>query len=209
MIKMTHENYSNEIEKRITELGAGAVFTASDFSDISNTNVINVTLFRLVKTRTIRRIMHGVYDYPKYSNFLKKYISPSPDDVAEAIARKNGWTIVPYGETASNILGLSTQVPAVWKYVSDGPYKKYAYGKIQFEFKRTMNKEISKISYKTALIIQALKAIGQTNVNEKHIRTVAYKLTAEEKENMLSEAKYATRWVYEIIKKIASEADYA
>ncbi|MDR2944441.1 MAG: DUF6088 family protein [Methanosarcinales archaeon] len=206
---MTQERYGEEIKKRITELGEGAVFTASDFSDIANTNVINTTFSRFVENGMIRRLLHGIYDYPKYSAFLKKHISPTPSAIAETIARKNGWTIVPYGDTALNILGLSTQVPAVWIYVSDGAYKKYKYEKIEIEFKRRTNKEISNLSYITALVIQALKALGKENIKREHIKTIAYKLTVEDKEKMASEARYATKWVYELIIEIAKADDYA
>lgn len=206
---MKNENYTEEIKNRIWDLGEGAVFTASDFSDVASTNVINTTFSRLLEKGMIRRIFHGVYEYPKYSPFLKEYLSASPNDVAETIARKNGWTIVPYGDTALNMLGLSTQVPAVWIYVCDGAYKTYEYGKIKLQFKKTTNKEISNLSYRTALVIQALKALGKDHVKPKHIKSIAYKLTVEDKEKMLSEARYATKWVYETIEKIAKESDYA
>ena len=59
------------------------------------------------------------------------------------------------------MLGLSTQVPAVWQYVSDGPYKTYAADGIHLQFKHTDRKnEIVGISEETALVIQALRALG-------------------------------------------------
>ncbi len=100
------------------------------------------------------------------------------------------------------MLGLSTQVPAVWSYVSDGPYKEYDYDKISIKFKHTTNKEISKLSYKTALIIQALKTLGKDNIDDNIINKLADSLTEKEKKKMLVEAKTATSWIYEYIKLI-------
>ena len=146
--------------------------------------------------------MRGIYAKPVYNDFLKEYIAPSPSLVAEALARNFGWTIVPCGDTALNILGLSTQVPAAWSYVSDGTYKEYTYDNTTIKFKRTTNKEISKLSYKTALIVQALKALGKDNIDDIIINKLKNDLTDEEKTTALLEAKAATSWIYEYIKQI-------
>ena len=126
--------------------------------------------------------------------------------MAHALARKFGWTIVPCGDTALNRLGLSSQVPAVWLYVSDGTYKEYTYGKTVIRFKRTTNKEISKISYKTALVIQAVKALGKENITDEIKNKIASTTTDEEKAKMFAEAKYATSWIYDVIKEICGGA---
>jgi predicted transcriptional regulator of viral defense system len=194
--------YSQDIENRIIAANKGDIFANSDFSDIAESQIIRKNLSRLVNEGIIRRVIHGVYEYPEYNEFLKEYIAPSPDKVAHALARNYGWTIVPCGDTALNILGLSTQVPAVWSYVSDGTYKKYEYEKVIINFKKTTNKEISKISYKTALVIQALKALGKENIDDKVINKISGFLSKDDKIKMLGEAKYATTWIYEIIKNI-------
>ena len=127
-------------------------------------------------------------------------------DIAKAIARNYGWTIIPCGDTALNTLGLSTQVPATWLYVSDGPYKKYQADGITWQFKHTDNKnEIIEVSYKTALVVQALKALGKDSVTDDHIMHLSSKLTQDEKAIMLTESQRVTAWVYEIIKKICAE----
>lgn len=133
---------------------------------------------------------------------MEEYIAPVPDNVAHAIARNFGWTIVPCGDTALNLLALSTQVPAVWLYVSDGPYKEYSYDNTVIRFKRTTNKDISKFSYKTALTIQALKALGKNKVDKTVIEKLRKLFSTEEKTTMLGEAKIATSWIYEYIKQI-------
>jgi len=194
-------NYQKQIEERITNSEKGSMFIPSDFSDIADINAVIKALSRLQEKKAIRRIMRGVYEYPEYSSFLGEYVAPSPDKVAHALARNYGWTIIPSGDTALNMLGLSTQVPATWTYVSDGPYKEYGFDKVVLRFKHTTNKDLSKVSYKTALLVQAIKAIGKENVNEKLIKKIAKSFSDDEKNNILTEAKYTTAWVYSIIKK--------
>ena len=178
---MARPNYLNEIKRRILTYESGTVFVAADFADITDKKTASVGLSRLESEGVIRRILRGVYDKPAYNRFLGEFVAPIPDKVAHAIARNFGWTIVPCGDTALNLLGLSTQVPAVWVYVSDGTYKEYSYDNTTIQFKRTTNKEVSKLSYKTALVIQALKALGKDNIDEMVISRLQKILTADRK----------------------------
>lgn len=199
---MSSTSLANRIKEQINCSKFGSTFVSVDFAEYADKSRIGVILSRLEAEGTIRRILRGVYYKPEYSHFLQEYIAPLPDDVAHAIARNYGWTIVPCGDTALNLLGLSTQIPAAWVYVSDGKYEKYSYENTTIQFKHTTNKEISKLSYKTALVVQALKALGKENVKETTIKKLQAALTLPEKEAMLLEAKAATSWIYEYIKLI-------
>jgi hypothetical protein len=190
------------IRDRIRQSEYGTVYVAVDFVDISDKTNINAYLARLAEEGLIRRVMRGVYYKAEYNEMLGEYVAPTVDDVAQALARNFGWTIVPCGDAALNILGLSTQVPATYVYVSDGTYKEYTFHNITIQFKRTTNREVSKLSYKTALVIQALKALGKDQITDTVIVRLQNILTAEEKAIMLSEAKKATAWIYDCIKKI-------
>jgi len=172
---MTRDMYLPLIRERIALYGHGSIFMPPDFKDIANRETVKKSLQRLNKEKYIRRIMRGVYDYPEYSDFLEEYVEPSPNEVAKAIARNYGWTIVPFGDTALNILGLSSQVPAVWTYVCDGGYKEYELDRFILKFKRTTNKEITGISHKTALIIQAVRALGKDNIDNAIIKNISKK----------------------------------
>ena len=199
---MSVSSSANIIKTRIMNSPDGSVFTTVDFADVIENSRVGVILSRLEEDGVIRRVMRGIYDKPVYNDFLKEYIAPSPSLVAEALARNFGWTIVACGDTALNILGLSTQVPAAWSYVSDGTYKEYTYDNTTIKFKRPTNKDISKLSYKTALIVQALKALGKDNIDDTIINKLKNDLTDEEKTTALLEAKAATSWIYEYIKQI-------
>ncbi len=190
------------IKDRINKSEIGTVFVATDFVDISDKTSINTYLTRLDEEKSLQRIMRGVYYKPEYNDFLGEFVAPEPDAVAHALARNFGWTIVPCGDTALNLLGLSTQIPADWVYVSDGTYKEYTYEQTTIKFKRTTNKEISKLSYKTALVVQALKALGKDNVDDTILTKLKNNLTDSEKQALLTEAKAATSWIYEYIKLI-------
>lgn len=206
---MKRPDHLEQVKKRLQNEDAGTVFIPSDFFDIAEAVKINKCLERLEGTGQLRRVMRGIYVKPRFSELLNKEVPPRMDDIAKAIARNYGWTIVPCGDTALNMLGLSTQVPAVWNYVSDGPYKNYEVDGMTLKFKHTDNKnELINISYKAALVVQALKALGKDNVTDKELRSISKMLTQNEKIHMLDETKRVTAWVYEIIRKICKEGSY-
>ncbi len=194
--------YMQEIRARILAAEDGAVFVAPDFADIADTATIRQGLKRLYQSGIIRRIIRGIYEKPKYSKLLDEYVAADPDAVAKALARCYHWTIAPCGNTALNLLGLSTQVTAVWSYISDGPYKTYEWNSTKLEFKHRTNKEITGLSYMTSLVIQALKTLGSTNVTPEIIQTLSEKLSEAEKQACLKEATESTDWVYDTIRKM-------
>ena len=101
------------------------------------------------------------------------------------------------------MLGLSTQVTAVWSYISDGPYKTYEWNSTKLEFKHRTNKEITGLSYMTSLVIQALKTLGRGQCDAgDHTDTLSEKLSEDEKQACLKEATEATDWVYDTIRKM-------
>ena len=204
---MKRPDYLNQIRGNIEKAENGSVFVSTDFTDITDKKTVNMGLIRLADEGLIKKILFGVYYKPEFSKLLGETVAPSPNKVAHALARNFGWTIVPCGDTALNILGLSTQVPSQWVYVSDGAYKEYTFDNTTIKFKRTTNKEISKVSYKTALTIQALKALGKENITEQVILRLKKILTDEEKEKMLAESKSATSWVLELIKVICKDEE--
>ena len=192
----------SQIKNDIQKSTVGTVFVPIDFALLTDKKTASVCLTRLEVEKVVKKIMRGVYYKPEYNDFLGEFVAPEPDAVAHALARNYGWTIVPCGDTALNLLGLSTQIPAAWVYVSDGTYKEYTYEQTTIKFKRTTNKEISKLSYKTALVVQALKALGKDNVDDSVLTKLKNNLTESEKQALLTEAKAATSWIYEYIKMI-------
>lgn len=194
--------FSKQIQDRIRNTSDGTVFVNSDFADIADQETVRRNLNRLTHAGMLRRILKGVYEKPKYSELLDEYVAADPDAVAKALARNYHWTIAPCGNTALNLLGLSTQVTAVWSYISDGPYKTYEWNSTKLEFKHRTNKEITGLSHMTSLVIQALKTLGKNNVTSEIIQTLSERLSKDEKQACLKEATESTDWVYDTIRKM-------
>ena len=194
-----------EIKKRIELAEPGTVFLTSDFTDIATTTTVRKCLGRQVEKHNIRRVIAGVYEKPVYSKLLKEYIPVNPDAVAYAIARSFHWTIAPCGDVALNKLGLSTQVPVVWSYISDGPYRKFSWDNITLSYKHRANREISFMSEITTLVVEALKTLGKERIDDDVIVSLRNRLPEEEKKKMLKEATGVSEWIYTVIRKVCAE----
>lgn len=196
---------SQKILARIYGGGRGAIFTPKDFHDLASDEAVRATLSRLTRAGTIRRLARGVYDYPERSRLLDAPAPPDPDGIARAVARAHGWTILPEGDTALNLLGLSTQVPAHWRYFSDGPTRTLAWAGGDIGFRHRTNQETTALSPRVALLVQALRTLGRERVDDDTLARLKREFDARELARAVREARYATAWVYEIVKRLAAE----
>ncbi|AVC44945.1 hypothetical protein B4919_09200 [Francisella tularensis subsp. novicida] len=164
---------------------------------------IDSTLIELVKKNKIRRIARGLYDYPRYSELLKQNLSPDIDKVAQAIARKFNWDIEVSGDTALNLLGLSTQVVGKYIYLTNGANRSYKIlDNITIEFKKSALKNIGFKHRESILLVQALKSLGKEHIDDEIISKLQNTIDKSMCDKILKDTKTATNWIYEIIKKV-------
>ncbi|PNU20129.1 hypothetical protein C2E25_08745 [Geothermobacter hydrogeniphilus] len=201
------QSTENKILSRIYGRGRGWAFSAKDFSAEFGSTNIDKALSELTRQGKIRRICRGMYDYPKQSKLLGQQLSPDHDQVARAFARKFNWRILPSGDAALNLLGLSTQVPGRFFYLSDGPNRKYSILGYQLEFKKTALKEIGFKHRESGLIVQALKSLGKERITPEVIEKIRQQIEPEKYGKILKETRTVTGWVYDAMKQIFREGD--
>lgn len=112
---------TEKIRNRIKRYPKGKLFILNDFIDIADRDTAKVEINKLVKENILRRVYNGIYLKPRINKRLNMEVPPSHYDIVKQIARKNNQQITPYGNTALNLAGLSTQVPATLEYATDGP----------------------------------------------------------------------------------------
>ncbi|WP_373032869.1 DUF6088 family protein [Sulfurovum sp.] len=188
--------------------GRGWAFSANDLLGKFSRAQADNLLSELLKQGKIRRVARGIYDYPKYSELLQKELSPDIEQVSRAYARKFNWKIEVSGDTALNILGLSTQVPGKYIYLSNGPNKSYKIlDSMTIEFKKSSLKNIGFKHKESSLIVQALKTLGKDRIDDMVIETIRKKIEPSKYSKILNDTKSSTVWIYETIKKICKVDD--
>ncbi|MBQ8677158.1 MAG: hypothetical protein IJ529_01660 [Alphaproteobacteria bacterium] len=154
------------------------------------------------KEGKIVRIIPGLYAFPKYSWLLNEYVVPDIGTIARGIARKNDWKIFPEGNTALLYLGLSTQVPAKYIYLSSGRHRKYDINGTILEFKELNSKTISISDKNTNLVVQSIASLGKIAASEESfIKKLSKCFSPEEWIKIEYKAKKVTSWILEIIAK--------
>ena len=185
------ESTAQKIENKIRTFKRGKIFFPDDFVGMGTSDTIRQTLQRLTKNGVIIRVAQGIYCYPKIEEKLGLgVIYPSYDQIAEALASRDHARIVPTGEYALNALGLSTQVPMNYVFLTDGQSRKVCIsGNKGIQFKNTAPKNLAFKNHLAMLVNSALKSIKKENVTMGQISQIIFLLQKEEKESVLSDLK--------------------
>lgn len=200
------QSVEDKIINRIYGNGRGWAFSKNDFLDLGGDAVVRKALSHLEGKGTIRRVLRGLYDYPKMGNLIKGALAPDPDQVAQALARKYGWRIQASENTALNLLRLSTQVPAQAVYLSDGPSKTYDLGNRSLAFRKRTLKESAFKLRESELVVQALKGLGSARVDAQVKAQLGRVFPAPVWKKILKDAKTAPAWVHDVIREVANGA---
>jgi len=202
--------------ERIKEQPPGWVFSAYDLIFEFYRGETDESLSYLAKEGAIRRILRGVYDYPIYNEQLKMNEPPDINKVAEALSRKFNWKIYPDNDTVLKNMGLSEfavstlndisskQVPKNSIYYTNGPSKRYYIGDQCIEFKHISQKETSLMYANTAMVIQAIKAVGKNQITPEFLTKLAGKFTFSEWTQIRDDASNSTGWIYNIIRRLGN-----
>ncbi|MEI6971959.1 MAG: DUF6088 family protein [bacterium] len=73
------QSVEQQILSRIYGTGRDWIFSQSDFADLGTRAAIDKSLQRLDAKGTIRRVIRGIYYYPKYSKMLNVTMGPDMD----------------------------------------------------------------------------------------------------------------------------------
>lgn len=191
------------IKKRITAKGRGAIFSPADFLDLGSRASVDQALSRLADQGFIRRLTRGLYDYPKVSPRLGM-LAPSVDDVARALAKKDKHVLQVSPAAAANQFGLSTQVPSMHVYLTDGPTRTRQIGKQTIQFRKASAKTLVGAGKKSGAVLQALRYVGRDGVDSTVIDRLARSLTDDDRAQLRNQSKYVPAWMHPFIDQLAA-----
>ena len=202
--EMTNLSIHKQIEKRIRQLKRGTIIVPDDFSNIGGTEVVKKVLLRLEKQGLLNRVAFGIYVYPKQSKLLGT-LTPTLDEIAIAIAKRDKARIVPTGLYALNRLGLTTQMVLNAVYLTDGVARKIKIGGGNILFKKAAPKNLAALGEISGLVIQALKAIGKDNVELHEEKRILEILRKETEKNLEHDIVLAPAWIRNIMRKAITQ----
>ncbi|WP_311441267.1 DUF6088 family protein [Hoylesella buccalis] len=173
-----NESIEDKILAKSKKCGRGSVFFVSDFVSYGNRNAVNKALERLTEKGLMIRVARGIYCYPKIEKvYGLGVVPPSLEDIAKAMAKRDGAKIVPTGLFAQYQLGLTQQVPMNVVYLTDGASRTIDLGKGKnIKFKRASPRYFAIRSQLALLLTMALKDWKVENLREEQIALIKAKM---------------------------------
>lgn len=190
----------DKILAKIKALPEGELLLPADFSDLGSSEAVRLSLFRLEKEGVIVRVAQGIYVRPKISKLIGP-LTPSAEEVAEAIAKRDRIRTVPAGSYALNALGLSAQVPMNIVLLTDGSPREIKVGKRTIKFKKTTPKNLLAKGKISRLVIQALKEISNGKVTAVEEQKIVDLLKKEDEKDLKHDIALAPVWIQKIMSK--------
>jgi len=200
------QEIEQSILRRIRGSGSGWCFTPADFSDLGGTSAVWTALHRLTQREVIRRLSRGLYDFPETHPVLGT-LSPDAEAVAQAVARSRQIRIQPTGAYAANLLGLSEQVPARIVFLTDGAPRRIRIGNREIVLRRTTPRNMTTAGRISGTVIQALRYIGKTRLTPAHRRTLARRLSDEDKRQLFKDRLNAPGWMRPLLAELGGEGE--
>ena len=198
------KSIEKQIEKSITTKRKGTLFLPDDFLSYGSSEAIRKALGRLEDKKIIIRVSQGIYVQPKISKLIG-LLSPSAEEVAEAIAKRDKIRTIPTGSYALNALGLSSQVPMKIVLLTDGSSREIKVGKRSIKFKRTTPKNLMAKGKISRLVIQALKEIGIGKIRIEEEHKILELLKKENIIDLKHDIALAPVWIQKLMKKALTD----
>ena len=198
------KSIEKQIEKSITTKRKGTLFLPDDFLSYGSSEAIRKALGRLEDKKIIIRVSQGIYVQPMISKLIGP-LTPSAEEVAEAIAKRDKIRTIPTGSYALNALGLSSQVPMKIVLLTDGSPREIKVGKRSIKFKRTTPKNLMAKGKISRLVIQALKEIGIGKIRIEEEHKILELLKKENVKDLKHDIALAPVWIQKLMKKALTD----
>ena len=199
--RMNEESYIEEsktLKSRIKALPDDSVLFRSDYPEY-HSEFVGSTLAELSESGVLFKMTQGIYVKPRKSRF--GLVLPSIEKIVQAIAMRDNAEVLPTGTTALNALGLSTQVPMNYAYLTSGSERTIKLANRQVVLKRGVPKNFCYKTRLIALLTQALRALKQENVGDSELQIIRELIAKEtDKESLAKDVDAMPGWMKRIIK---------
>lgn len=191
---------SQIVEKKYNSIKDKSLLFASDFSQY-NQDYIGDILSIYAREGKLIRLANGVYLKTAITKFGPVY--PSPNEIAEAIARRDHAQVLMSGLAAENYFGLSTQFPMKIIFLTSGSARKLTVGNTTIEFKRGVPKNFAFKDKTMGTLCLALKSIGKGRVTDAQKAVLKNFLSDYTQEhNIKNDIKLMPQWIQKMLNEI-------
>ena len=197
------------VRRYIQRLEPGTVFTPAELvrERLGTAGAIRDALRRLVEAGAVRRLAKGYYDVPR-TNPRIGVLSPTPEAIVAAHARKTGGIIDRPEVDAANKLGLTTQVTARPVYRTNLFPRELQIAGQHIRLRTVGPRSLGRDADPAELIIDGLRAIGRRNITSKDIATLRRFVREHNLQRKLkARARRVSAWMVPFVDEILTEGE--
>lgn len=188
------------LRDKILSLPSGSVIFRSDYPEY-HAEFVGGTLATLTQEGVLMKVAQGIYVKPTLSRFGA--VSPSVGTIVRAIAERDHAQVMPTGVTVLNALGLSTQVPMKYTYLTTGSKRVIKMKGATVTLKTAVPRYFCYETKLVGMLVQALKNLTKDGVEEEHLVQIAKLLTQEpDQEALAKDVLRMPEWMKRMVKPL-------
>lgn len=188
------------LKERIIRRKDGAILFRDFFDEYDDEYVGNVCS-ELVKEGVLMRLSQGIYYKPVKTRL--GVLFPTVEELIKVIAKRDHAVILPTGNTAIRQLGLTTQVPTNYEFMTNGAARKLKVGNRTITLKHGVANNFAFKGRLMPVLHQALKAIGKENITQEMLGQIALLLqNSPETKTFRHDLAIMSKWEQEVINKL-------
>lgn len=204
MQKVEHIVESYSLKEQIMTMSEDSVLFRSDFSEY-HAEFVGSIFAELTKAGVLVKLAQGIYSKPRMSKF--GVVLPSVEKIVQAIALRDKAQILPSGMTALNALGLSTQVPMSYTYLTSGSERVVNLSSRKICLKHGVPKNFCYNTRLIGLLVQALRTLKQENVGDVELQIIRTLIDKEpDRDALMSDVLMMPAWMKRMIKPMINNS---
>ncbi len=176
---------SARIAHRVRHLPKGQPFAIKRFHGVGTKNAVYKAMAHLIKRGELERVYRGIYMRPKAGRYFAK-AHANPLQLISLIAKEKRLSLQIHGAEAVRKFGLSTQVPLIQIFYTNGANQSVFIGKAEVRLIHAPPMVMQHAGTKVGAAISALFYLGKDGATPDCLRAILNALDHEDLIKLLS-----------------------
>lgn len=173
------QSVSARIAQRVKRLPKGQPFSISRFTGFGTKNAVSKAIARLVNRSELERVYRGIYMRPKAGRYVARF-RPNALEVVNLISRQKCLSLQIHGANAVRRFGLSTQMPLIPIYYTNGVSRSIFIGKAEVRLIHAAPMVMQHAGTEAGTAISALFYLGKDGYTPECIAAIKTALRPED-----------------------------
>jgi hypothetical protein len=173
------QSVSVQVAQRVKRLPKGQPFSIRRFTGFGTKNAVSKAIARLVNRGELERVYRGIYMRPKSGRYVAR-ARPNPWTLLSLITRQKRLYLQIHGANAVRRFGLSTQMPLIPVYYTNGSNRSIFIGKAEIRLIHAAPMVMQHAGTEVGTAISALFYLGKDGVTPECIAAIQAQLKTDD-----------------------------